>query len=121
MAITLSNFSNFSMKERIIYKNYLGDFKIIITETKNDRNIIDKKILQDIYLSDLWISNNIIKKSRDGFFNKGDIWSNDYIEQLCKWDKPFFIINIEQLMKKLIRNQKINIILNKNKLNICIH
>lgn len=100
------NLINKLSQNKLIYKNFFGEYKILISTSKSYQRGETFVSHLDMYEAHIWISDNIVQKSRDeSFFKTGDFISDEYIISL-------FNINI----KALIRNDKINKILERKKL-----
>jgi hypothetical protein len=89
---------------RLVYKNFFGEFNILITKTSNrdnsNRNTIISSI--EIYNAHIWINDNVVKKNHIGqeFFILDSFISDDELENSFKFD-------ILKLQRKLKLN-KIN-------------
>lgn len=53
------------MKKKLIYKNFFGRYKILITKTASEEKFIKCTLVPDIeiYNSHIWIHDNIINKN----------------------------------------------------------
>lgn len=65
-------------KKKLIYKNFLGDYNILVTESVIKKYPIDYTLVNDIEIdyAQIWIHDNILKRNR---VNKLPFVQNDNI------------------------------------------